>query len=75
MKNVTLSLGDELYYESRKLAAAKGTSLSHLVAEYLVQLVGQAKREQQARDRLMILFERGPKFDGKPAKRGDLHDR
>jgi len=75
VKNLTLSLSEELYHESRKLAAAKGTSLSRLVAEYLEQLVGQADREEQARDRLMILFEQGPKYGGKPAKREDLHDR
>jgi len=70
VKNLTLSLSEELYHESRKLAAARGTSLSRLVAEYLEQLIGQAEREQQARDRLTTLFERGPKYGGKPAKRG-----
>jgi len=75
VKNLTLSLSEDLYHESRKLAAAKGTSLSRLVAEYLEELVSQSEREEQARERLMILFERGPKYGGKPAKREDLHDR
>lgn len=75
MKNLTLSLSDDLYHESRKFAAAKGTSLSRLVAEYLEQMVGQEERELQARKHLIDLFENGPKYRGRPARREELHER
>lgn len=39
MKNITLSLNDEIYYRSRVRAAELGVSLSALVRSFLVDLV------------------------------------
>ncbi len=68
VKNITLSLADDVYLAARIRAAERGTSVSALVGEYLVSLVaseteftrleGQQRRVQNrierfsARDRL-----------------------
>lgn len=39
MKNITVSVDDEVYRRSRIKAAEKGTSVSALVREYLASLV------------------------------------
>ena len=39
MKNITVTVDDELYYKARIRAAEKRSTLSALVREYLTQLV------------------------------------
>lgn len=38
MKNITVSVPDEVYRIARNTAAARGTSVSAMVAEYLISL-------------------------------------
>ena len=53
MKNVTVSLDDEIYRRARMIAAERDTSLSALVKEFLVLLgsgeseVSRLKREER----------------------------
>ncbi|MBO0808430.1 MAG: hypothetical protein J2P32_09040 [Actinobacteria bacterium] len=42
MKNITVSVPDEVYREARVRAAERGTSVSALVGDYLSSLSGQA---------------------------------
>lgn len=41
MKNITISLDDEVYRRARIRAAQEDTSVSGLVRDFLVQLAGQ----------------------------------
>ena len=62
MKNITLSVEDELYEESRLLAAQRKTTVTGLVREYLQNLsVAEERREQARREILKMIGS----FDGK----------
>jgi hypothetical protein len=61
VKNITVSLDDEIYRNARIVAAERGTSVSSLVKQYLVLLgsgQGEAERLKQAerslRDRISV---------------------
>jgi plasmid stability protein len=41
VKNITISVDDEVYRRARILAAQKDTSVSALVRDFLVQVAGQ----------------------------------
>lgn len=76
MKNITVSVPDEVYRSARIRAAETGTSVSALVADYLV-LLSQSKTEferlveQQRRIVAGIeAFQASDRLD-----RDDLHDR
>ena len=49
VKNITLTLEDELYERSRVIAAQKQTTVTGLVREYLTGLASQEVRREQAR--------------------------
>lgn len=77
MKNLTVSVPDEVYREARIRAAEQGRSVSALVADYLRSLSG----DQQAEfDRLRALQEQVTSeitgFDSSDRlTRDELHDR
>jgi hypothetical protein len=62
VKNITLSVGDELYQQSRVLAAQRKTTVTGLVREYLRSLSDAEQRREQARSEILKMIRR---FDGK----------
>jgi hypothetical protein len=57
MKNITLSLDEELLKQARVYAAQQSTTINRLIREYLERLVRQEERSAQARKRLLELAE------------------
>ncbi|MBM3881125.1 MAG: hypothetical protein FJ387_15615 [Verrucomicrobia bacterium] len=56
MKNITLSIDEHLYEQSRVIAAQRKTSVSGLVRGYLQSLSdGERRREQARRDILQMI--------------------
>ena len=75
MKNITLSIDDELYHRARQKAAEQKTSLSKLVAEYLRRVVEEDVLKEEARAQMKVLFERGTGYQmGEKRSREDLHE-
>ena len=62
MKNITLSVEDELYEHSRVLAAQRKTTVTGLVREFLQGLSDAERRREEARHEILRMI-RG--FDGK----------
>lgn len=56
MKNVTVSLDDALYEESRVLAAERQTTVTGLVRDYLQGLSREAKRRERARREILKMI-------------------
>lgn len=80
MKNVTISLDDEIYRKARTAAAQRDTSLSALVKKYLLALTAEAsgardpKQEQEAL--LDRIWQRHPGFTSADnLSRDALHER
>ena len=81
MKNITISLDDDVYRQARIKAAEQDTSVSALVRSYLVSIAGHApvtprdlKREQETL--LDSIRQRHPGFtSAENLSRDDLHDR
>lgn len=80
MKNITISIDDDVYRRARIKAAEQDTSVSALVRGYLGSIAGQApiprdlKQEQEAL--LDSIRERHPGFTmAENLSRDDLHDR
>lgn len=79
MKNITVSVPDEVYRAARIAAAEQGTSVSALVAEYLRQVAADDS-EPDSRGQLVRTIERirrnNPGFSmGENLSRDELHDR
>ena len=55
MKNVTLSLDDELYARSRVVAAQRKSTVTGLVREYLKSLVEMDERKDRARREIQAM--------------------
>ena len=81
MKNITISLDDDVYRQARIKAAEQDTSVSALVRSYLVSIAGRVpvpardlKQEQEAL--LDSIRQRHPGFtSAENLSRDDLHDR
>lgn len=67
MKNITVSVNDEVYRRARRKAAERNTSVSRLVAEYL-RLLG--KEEELRVERTKRLEELFASQDRKRVKKG-----
>lgn len=76
MKNITVTVPDEVYRNARIRAAERGTSVSALVAEYLRSLSGRGaefsrlEAQQQQIQSQISRFGAGDRLD-----RDQLHDR
>ena len=76
MKNITVTVPDDVYRNARIRAAERGTSVSALVAEYLRSLssreaeFSRLEAQQQQLQREIRRFRAGDRLD-----RGQLHDR
>jgi Arc/MetJ-type ribon-helix-helix transcriptional regulator len=76
VKNVTVSLPDEVYRRARILAAERDTSLSALVRELLMKL-GQEETDRERRKRLQAeVLSSIDKFSATDRlSRDEVHDR
>ena len=76
MKNLTLSIDEELLRDVRKHAAEHNTTVNALVRARLAELVAPKKRMKDAVKRMRELAKEGGMEVGPLTwKRGDLHDR
>ena len=72
MKNITLSVEDELYEESRVLAAQRKTTVTGLVREYLQNLSAAEQRRERARREMLKMI---GNFDGKVGRMPSREER
>ena len=76
MKNITLSVEEDVLQEARKIAAERSTTVNALVRAHLTDLVRQKKRTRDALKRMRELAEQGGMEVGtKTWTRDDLHER
>lgn len=57
MKNITVSVDEDVYYTARRQAAERKTSISQLVAEYLRSLSREDELRAERERRLRELFQ------------------
>jgi hypothetical protein len=76
MKNITLSVDEDVLAAVRKHAAERNCSVNSLVRDYLTSLAARDNRVNVARSRMRRLSERsGGKLGQKTWTRDDLHER
>lgn len=76
MKNITLSVDEEVLAVVRRYAAEQNSSVNALVRDYLTNLASKEDRAKRARSRLRELSVRTHgQLGRKTWKRDDLHDR
>ena len=76
MKNVTVSVPDDVYREARIRAAERGTSVSAMVTEYLRSLSGPSSEFIRLRElQRVITAELGDFSATDRLGREDIHDR
>lgn len=57
MKNITVSVEDEVYFSARRKAAEQHTSISQIVAEFLRSLSREDELREERRQRLQEVFQ------------------
>lgn len=79
MKNITVSVPDDVYRRARIRAAERNTSVSALVRDILSQVAEQDEAERQKdllREILSAIRKANPNFSAAPLlSREELHDR
>lgn len=71
MKNLTISLPDDLYRRARRKAASAETSLSRVVQDYLAQWAAEEQARAELIARLEALFKESDARDhNKPGSAG-----
>jgi hypothetical protein len=78
MKNITVSLDDNIYRRARLKAAELGTSVSALVKKYLVYLAGQEadfERRKQLQNELLAKARQRSFSARQRLTRDEVHDR
>jgi hypothetical protein len=76
MKNITLSVDDEVLAAVRRVAAERNSTVNALVREYLGNLAAHDDRAKRARVRLRELSQRSHGRLGKKTwSREELHER
>ena len=76
VKNITLSVDDDVLAAVRRQAAERNSTVNALVREYLTNLAQHQDRARRARARLRQLSRRSQGRLGKKTwSREDLHDR
>ena len=76
MKNITLSVDEEVLREVRRYAAEKNTTVNALVRDYLGNLAGHQDRARRAVEKMVQLSKQSKGKLGKITwKRDDLYDR
>jgi hypothetical protein len=56
VKNITLTVDDELYEQSRVIAAQRKTTVTGLVRDYLANLTNTERRREQARQEILQMI-------------------
>jgi hypothetical protein len=76
MKNITVSLDDEIYRRARMIAAQRDTSVSALVKSYLVDLGSGEGKEERLKREERALRDRITTFRASDRlSRDDVHNR
>lgn len=76
MRNITLSVDEEVLAAVRRYTAEHNSSVNALVREYLANLAGHQDRARRARARLLQLSKQSQARLGKKTwTREDLHER
>jgi len=76
MKNITLSVDDDVLAAVRRSAAERNSSVNALVREYLTNLAAHEDRARRARAQLQELSRQSKGRLGRKAwTRDELHDR
>jgi hypothetical protein len=76
MKNITLSVEEDVLREARKIAAERNTTVNAIVRAHLGDLVRQKRRTRDALKRMRELAEQGGMEVGTNTRtRDDLHER
>ena len=76
MKNITLSVDEEILSAVRQHAAAHSTSVNQLVRDYLGEIAQRENRARNARRRLRALSNRSSAKTGRASwTRDQLHER
>lgn len=76
MKNITLSVDEDVLAKVRRIAAEQNNTVNGLVREYLVRLADQNDRAKQAREELVRLSDASTAEVGEITwTRDNLYDR
>jgi len=76
MKNITLSVDEDILATVRRHAAERNSTVNALVREYLTRIAAHEDRAKRARARLRQLSKQSQgRLGEKTWKREDLHDR
>ena len=76
MKNITVSVPDEVYRKARIRAAERNTSVSGLVRDLLLQVAEQDERRRHLLETIEAVREANPNFTATHLlSRDELHDR
>lgn len=76
MKNVTLSVDEEVLMAVRKYAAERNSSVNALVREFLTSIARREDRAKKARERIRALSESSEaRMGSKSWTRDELHAR
>jgi hypothetical protein len=76
MKNITLSVDDEVLAEVRRYAAARNTTVNGIVRQHLESIAASENRARQAIQELREMSDRSPAEVGPLTwKRDDLYER
>lgn len=76
MRNITLSVDEEVLAAVRRIAAEQNSTVNALVREYLTRLAAQSDRARRARARLAQLSRKSKgKLGAKTWSREDLYER
>jgi len=74
-QNVTIRLSRRTIQRARRVAAARGSSISALVAEKIGEIAGEDAAYEAARRRAMHWLDRGFRLGGRAVARDLLHRR
>lgn len=76
MKNITLSVDDDVLAAARRYAAERDTTVNAMVREHLTRIAEHADRASQARQRIRALSEDSQARIGSARwRRDELHER
>jgi hypothetical protein len=75
VKNITLSVDDEVYRLARRKAAERETSVSGLVRDYLNGLAGEGGADDPRKRSMNEILARVRGRVGRRVSRDDLHER
>ncbi len=76
MRNLTLTIEDDILHQARKLARDQNTTVNQLVRRFLSQLIAKADKKRLARQRLRRMMSEKPLVVGeKTWTREELYER